>query len=862
MSLPIRLTAPVSRLASFSAKAMLAAAVLLLGASTAHAATQTAFVVTNATDTAATGVAAHCQTATLTATSCGLRDALAAAAAVATSTTPATITFSATYFPAATTITEQYSILTLPSYTTLTGLTTGSGASLTNLITVSGNNQSAVIQTLPGSLGMKLSNLIITKGSAGTGGGVYNQGTLTIAQSTIIGNTSGSIAGGIFNYAGGNLTITQSTISGNTASTQGGGIYNAGTLTISASTISGNIASAAGGGISSASGTVSLTHVTISANKTVTTAGGLYVGLGTVTVTSSVIAGNSTTGSYADVNGAVTAVTSVVNISSAATTPLAYQPSLSALGNYGGPTQTMPVLPTPIANDTIAFCYVSSASAGTAYTDQRGVAGWTNYNGTYCSDAGATESSFAVSYVTQPALSYVVNALTGSTTSPVIQITDDTLAYAVGGGSFVFTDTGSVIAGTTTVPVSGTTATLSAASFKAVYGADQLVGTYTLTLPTNSTAPLAATSTPFNVTATTTIGLTISSPITYGTTLAGLTPTATFNGSSIPGVFTYTATPSGGAAVTVGTTTVLPAGTYVIVATFIPTNAVLYSGGTATAALLVTKATPIITLTEAVPSIFIQNTDNLTASAPAVGAGIFPTGNVSFYTSGSSFATIALTPVGSTSNTAVDPYIPTASGVESITAVYAGDNNYNPATSNAVTLTPVDINFTATPQFIATTPGSTVTSAISVTPIGATTFPYAITLSQVMINPTGPTSSLSTSTVAKGATSGSSTLTIVIPSYFVKLEQRHGIDPRVNGYAPIAFAFLMLPFAVRLRKAGKRFKSLALVLVLSLMAAAGLSGCSGQRNATLSTDIVPVQVTATAGALSYTITVTAQVAYK
>ena len=49
-------------------------------------------------------------------------------------------------------------------------------------------------------------------------------GTLTIANSTISGNTSNSGGGGVSNY-GGHLTITNSTISGNRAN-HGGGVSN------------------------------------------------------------------------------------------------------------------------------------------------------------------------------------------------------------------------------------------------------------------------------------------------------------------------------------------------------------------------------------------------------------------------------------------------------------------------------------------------------------------------------------------------------------------------------------------------------------------------------------------------------------
>jgi hypothetical protein len=841
---------------------LLAVAALFGGAQVAHAAgVQTAFVVTNSTDAAA-GVAAHCQTATLSTGSCSLRDAITAASAVASVSTPATITFSSAIFTAATTITETQGVLTIPTYTTITGLTTGTGAALTNLITVSGNNTNTVFQTAPGGLAMKLANLIITGGNFAGGGGVFvNIATsLTIAQSTVTNNKSTSFGGGISNA--GTLTVTQSTISGNTSSTLGAGIYSSGTLTMSASTISGNTSSTNGGGIYIASGTVLLTHDTISANKATTTGGGIYVAAGTVTLTSSVVGGNTATGSYADLYGTAVNVTSLVNTSSATTTPLATSPSLSALGSYGGPTQTMPVLPGLITNDTIAFCFTSAASAGTAYTDQRGVVGPTNYNGTYCTDAGATESSFGLAYTVQPLATYVVNTTMGSTTAPSLSLTDDGLAYAGGTGSVVFTDASGVIAGTTTVAFSSGIATPSAVKFSSVTGGDTLIGTYTLTLPSTSTANLTATSTAFNVTATPTVVLTISSPITYGTTLAGLTPTATANGSAVPGYFSYTATISGGTAVAVGTGTVLTPGTYSIVATFLPTNATLYgTGNTATATLVVTKATPVVTFTLSAPSIFLANTVTLTASVPAVGAGLFPTGAVTFQNGSTGVASPTLSPVGSLSNTVSYVYTPTSSGAKSMTAVYAGDGNYNTVTSTVSTETVVDISLVAASASIQTTKGATVSTVITLTPIGGTSFPGVLTLTAATTSTGGVTESLSPTTIASGATTGSTTLTIVISSTFAKMEMQHGIDPRVNGYAPVAFALLLLPFANRMRKAGKRFKAMTLMLLLSVCALGSMTGCGGKYHGTSATsNIAPVIVTATNGAASRTVTVTAVVA--
>jgi hypothetical protein len=79
-----------------------------------------------------------------------------------------------------------------------------------------------------------------------SGGGIYNEGTLTIIKSTFSDNGSG-VGGAIFNN--GTLTVTNSTFSDNNGFPQAAGIYNSGTLTVTTSTFSDNRADDEAGGI-------------------------------------------------------------------------------------------------------------------------------------------------------------------------------------------------------------------------------------------------------------------------------------------------------------------------------------------------------------------------------------------------------------------------------------------------------------------------------------------------------------------------------------------------------------------------------------------------------------------------------------
>ena len=170
-----------------------------------------------------------------------------------------------------------------------------------------------------------ISNLTIRHGNllgGLDGGGILNQGTLTVTASTIAHNTSGNSGGGIFN-SGGNITVNNSLFKGNVASSgagifniagdtltltestltqnvagfiiaRGGGIFNRdSTLELNSSTVNGNVAFQLGGGIFSDGGSITSTNSTVSSNVGVLEGGGIYnQGSATVTMTNSTVTGN------------------------------------------------------------------------------------------------------------------------------------------------------------------------------------------------------------------------------------------------------------------------------------------------------------------------------------------------------------------------------------------------------------------------------------------------------------------------------------------------------------------------------------------------------------------------------------------
>ena len=117
-----------------------------------------------------------------------------------------------------------------------TAATTGGGVQSAGIATFQNTNISANSAT--GSGGGPL---------AGSGGGIFNFGSLTLLRSALIGNSAGTDGGGVANVQGG-LTLTNSTVAGNTAARGGGVFTNNGSTSLLNDTISANTAAAGGGG--------------------------------------------------------------------------------------------------------------------------------------------------------------------------------------------------------------------------------------------------------------------------------------------------------------------------------------------------------------------------------------------------------------------------------------------------------------------------------------------------------------------------------------------------------------------------------------------------------------------------------------
>lgn len=163
---------------------------------------------------------------------------------------------------------------------------TGPGASE---ITVSGQNAIRVF-SIDAGITVSLLGLTISDGNAGSaalGGGIANQGTLTVQEITLSNNTA-EFGGGVFNQ--GTLTVRNSTVSENSATVMGGGIYSSATLTVENSTLSHNLSQFIGGGIINR-GTLTIENSAVSNNSSFSQGGGI-VNDGSATVRDSTLSEN------------------------------------------------------------------------------------------------------------------------------------------------------------------------------------------------------------------------------------------------------------------------------------------------------------------------------------------------------------------------------------------------------------------------------------------------------------------------------------------------------------------------------------------------------------------------------------------
>ncbi|MFO0954223.1 MAG: right-handed parallel beta-helix repeat-containing protein [Isosphaeraceae bacterium] len=361
-------------------------------------------------------------------------------------------------------------------------------ATLTHCI-ISGNTSGyGAITTADGTTA--LSDTLVSNNAGTYGGGVTNlsNATTTLDRCTIRDNsafTGGGLDNGFadFYVSGATMVLTNSTISGNTA-TYGGGLISsyANSVTLNNCTISGNHASDAGGLLNQGGSTATLNNCTVSGNDADLN-GGIRNTDSPMTLANTIVAGNSATTAVPDVVGDLTS--SGNNLIGAADDSTGWTSSdltgtgasplnalLAPLGDYGGPTQTMPALP---GSPAIAAGSTSLIPSGVT-TDQRGLG--RTLNGTV--DIGAVETQ-----------GYTLTVTGGdSQTARGSEAFANPLAVSITPNDGVDPVDGGVI--TFAVPTSGASATFSSAKATIVGGAASVAaaanstpGTYLVTATAN-----------------------------------------------------------------------------------------------------------------------------------------------------------------------------------------------------------------------------------------------------------------------------------------------------------------------------------------------------------------------------------------
>ena len=192
---------------------------------------------------------------------------------------------------------------------------------------------------------------VVAHGAGGgfnVGGGVLNLGTANLTDCTVSGNSGDGFGGGGL-YSCGTAKLTDCTISDNSAIDYGGGLFLGGTAKLTDCTISGNSVdypgdgdspSPAGGGLCVGGDSITLTDTIVAGNtgldlQTSTSAPNdinSLQGLTGVSGESNLIGPGGSGGLTSDDNGNIV-LTSLTDL------------GLAPLGDYGGPTQTMALLP-------------------------------------------------------------------------------------------------------------------------------------------------------------------------------------------------------------------------------------------------------------------------------------------------------------------------------------------------------------------------------------------------------------------------------------------------------------------------------------------------------------------------------------
>ena len=602
---------------------------------------------------------------------------------------------------------------------------------------------------------------------------------------------------------------------------------------------------------------VAFTPVVPSGTVNFTANGSTISGCGAVSVnangratctTSSLAAGSDPiTAAYSgDSNFTVAAAGTMPQTVTATTSTTAAIASL----NYSPNSQTFSLSATVTSGSgtvnagTVTFTVFNGGTpVGAAVTSGTVTSGATS--ATYTLPAGTGVGAYSIQAVYNASAPFATSS--DSTHSLVIGKATATVAL----GSLSQTYTGSALAATATTTPTGLTVNF---TYSGSSTAPTAAGSYPVVATiSDSNYQGSNTGTLLIGKATLTIGFTTPSPVTYGTAPIALSATGGASGNAV----TFSVV-SGPGSITGNTLTINGAGSVVVAANQLG-NTNYTAAAQVAQYIVVNRALSAIAVASSANPVLVQNAVTLTATVSSP-SGI-PTGTVSFLD--------GTTPLGSGTLSGGVATLTTSSlavGTHSIAAVYSGDGNFAAATSACLTQMIQDFNLNISTSAGSTAsqtvvPGGTAIYTLIVTPTGGTVFPAQVNFT-ISGLPAGATATFAPASLAAGSGTTTVTLTVEVPQQTGMLApgRKPGIEPFGRGLAPLALGILLLPFAGKMRRSGKRLGRLCcslLLLLASAGAVAGLSGCGsvngfiGQPQTTSN-----LTVTATSGALSHTTTLT------
>jgi hypothetical protein len=357
-----------------------------------------------------------------------------------------------------------------------------------------------------------------------------------------------------------------------------------------------------------------------------------------------------------------------------------------------------------------------------------------------------------------------------------------------------------------------------------------------------------------------TISFTSPSPLTYGS--APITLTATGGASGNPILFSIS---SGPGSITGSTLTINGAGS-VVVAANQAGNASYAAATQVTQSIVVNPALTAIAVASSASTALAQNAVTLTATVSSP-AGI-PTGTVTFLD-----GTTPLGPGTLSGGVATLTTTSLAVGTHSISAVYSGGTNFVAATSAALTQCVMDFSLSAGGTSQTVTAGGSAVYSLAIAPSSGTSFPVAVTLT-VSGLPATATASVTPAAWALSSNNpwtwtlpantpltSNSQLTIQMPQSLAQTQPNGAAGGNLaSRLAPFSLALVILPFAGRMRRAAKRLRHAAFMLLLLIAGMAGMAGLSGCGSPSIfftqQPQSYPLTVTVSAGTLSHSMPVT------